>query len=172
VQRRVRRAIVVLSIGASAAYGVLVGCGDVPGTNYGNPNTLDRRNLPGEGGVVALVCSPDAGRFDGGNACPSFAGDIFPLFTPQGAWQCSTAACHGGASTPPVDGKSAAGCLASLKAITISGQPYIADGGPASSLLCNLQGTCGSPMPKAPGKPPTNDELCKVQKWLECGSPP
>lgn len=171
MQRRVIHLGVVLATGLGAVYGVLLGCGDVPATNYGNPNTLDRRNLPGEGGVQELVCSPDGGRFDGG-ACPSFAADIFPYFEAKGPWQCSTAACHGGASAPPVAGNTAAACLASLKAITVGGQPYIADGGAASSLMCNLQGTCGSKMPKPPGKDPTEADLCKIQQWLNCGAPP
>lgn len=171
MKQRVLHLGVVLLAGTGIAYGILAGCGDVPGTTFGNPNTLDRRNLPGEGGVEALVCSPDAGRYDGG-ACPSFAADIFPYLQAQGAWQCAAATCHGGASAPPVAGNTAAACLASLKAITVGGQPYIADGGAASSLLCNLQGTCGSKMPKAPAKDPTEAELCKVQQWLDCGSPP
>ena len=51
--------------------------------------------------------------------------------------------------------------------------PYVlSDGGKdpnASSILCNLQGTCGSKMPKAPGVDPTNADLCKVEAWLKCG---
>ncbi len=170
MKRRILHATVVVVAGLGGAYAVLAGCGDVAATSYGNPNTLDRRNLPGEGGVEALVCSPDAGRYDGGT-CPSFAGDIYPYFAAQGAWRCAAAECHGGASAPPVSGQSPAACLTSLKAISVGGQPYIADGG-ASTLLCNLQGTCGSRMPKPPGTDPTNDELCKVQAWLNCGAPP
>lgn len=155
----------------------LVACSEITPTTYGNPNTLDRKNLPGEGGVEQLICSADGGgdggSFDGG--CPSFATDIYPYLAPAGAWRCSDKACHGGASAPPIDGANAANCLSSLQKITVKGVPYLlTDGGTdpnASSFLCNLQGACGSPMPKAPGLTPTNTELCIVEAWLKCGAP-
>lgn len=152
-------------------------CTPPPDTVYGNPNTLDRENLPGEGGVEALTCGGDggdAGSGDGG--CPSFATDIFPYFQAAGTWRCADNACHGGATAPPIAGNTAAACLTSLKAITVAKLPYVlSDGGRdpnASSLLCNLTGACGSKMPKPPGADPTNAELCLVEAWLKCGAPP
>lgn len=178
-----------LLVAGAAALGLLglravVACSEITPTTFGNPNTLDRKNLPGEGGVEVLVCKPlDAsasaggGGFDGG--CPSFATDIYPYFAAAGTWRCADKACHGGASAPPVDGTNAAACLASLKKITLANVPYVvSDGGKdpkASSLLCNLQGSCGSKMPKpVPGSPlaePTEPELCMVEAWLKCGAP-
>jgi hypothetical protein len=173
------RYVIVAATTAIALAGVraLVACSEITPTTFGNPNTLDRKNLPGEGGVEQLVCSGldgSAGQsFDGG--CPSFATDIYPYFTAAGTWRCSDKACHGGTTTPPIDGANAAACLASLKKITVKTVPYVlGDGGKdpnASSLLCNLQGSCGSPMPKAPGADPTTADLCKVEAWLRCGAP-
>ena len=152
----------------------LVACSEFTPVTYGNPNTLDRKNLPGEGGVEQLVCgAADGGDFDGG--CPSFATDIYPYFTAAGTWRCSDKACHGGTSTPPIDGANPGACLESLQKIAVKNVPYVlSDGGKdplSQSLLCNLQGTCGSPMPKAPGMTPTNADLCKVEAWLKCGAP-
>jgi hypothetical protein len=165
-----------LALGLTSAR-ALVSCSEITPTTYGNPNTLDRKNLPGEGGVEALACSVDdggeGGTFDGG--CPSFATDIFPYLKPTGTWQCSNKACHGGTSAPPIDGTGAAACLASLQKITVKNQVYVAGDAStddnAQSFLCNLQGSCGSPMPKAPGKTPTPAELCMIQAWLKCGAP-
>jgi hypothetical protein len=163
---------------AAFSLAVMIACSDPEPTSFGNPNTLDRKNLPGEGGVEQLVCGADAaaegGGFDGG--CPSFATDIFPYFAPAGIWRCSDNACHGGPAAPPIVGANADGCLDSLKKITVKNIPYVlSDGGKdpnGHSLLCNLQGTCGSKMPKPPGIDPTNADLCKVEAWLKCGAPP
>ncbi len=165
---------------ALAGAWIVAACSEITPTSFGNPNALDRKNIPGEGGVELLLCSGDAsaegGGFDGG--CPSFATDIYPYFKAGGAWRCADKACHGGATAPTVADTNAAACLASLKKITVTGAPYVttaADSGAdasTSSLLCNLQGTCGSPMPKAPGIAPTSSELCMVEAWLKCGSPP
>lgn len=151
---------------------VLFACSEPPSTSYGNPNTLDRKALPGEGGVEAVLCSGDGGAsFEGG--CPSFATQIFPQMKSDGGWRCADKACHGGASAPSIDESSAAACLESLKKITVGGKPYIAAGdGGDPTFTCNLQGTCGSKMPKPPGVDPTTAEICKVQAWLQCGAPP
>ncbi|HSO39309.1 MAG TPA: hypothetical protein VLT33_42575 [Labilithrix sp.] len=172
----VRRFVLVAAAAALALGGMraIVACSEITPTTYGNPNTLDRKSVPGEGGVEQLVCSGvDGGEtFDGG--CPSFATDIYPYFGATGTWRCSDKTCHGGTSAPAIDPASAAACLASLKKITVKGTPYLlSDGGKdpnASSFLCNLQGSCGSPMPKAPGAI-TSAELCKVEAWLKCGAP-
>jgi hypothetical protein len=173
----VRRYILVAGAAAFGLAGVraIVACSEITPTTYGNPNTLDRKTVPGEGGVEQLVCSgADGGEsFDGG--CPSFETDIYPYFVATtGTWHCSDKTCHGGTSAPPIDSTSAAACLASLKKITVKNAPYLlSDGGKdpnASSFLCNLQGSCGSPMPKTPGVI-TSAELCKVEAWLKCGAP-
>ncbi len=149
--------------------GVVACLTEPPSTTYGNPNILDRANIPGEGGTEAPVCGGEGGAvtFEGGS--PSFANDIFPLVATS--YHCGDKpSCHGGTQAPAIDVSTAAKALASLKAISVAGQPYIsADGG---SLLCNLQGSCGSKMPKPPGKDPTDDELCKIQAWLAAGAPP
>ncbi len=175
-----RRYVILGAAAALALVGVraVVACSEITPTTFGNPNTLDRKSIPGEGGTEQLVCSVDgggdAGRFDGG--CPSFATDIYPYLAAAGTWRCSDATCHGGATLPAVDGTSAAACLASLKKITVKNAPYVpSDGGKepgSSSFLCNLQGTCGSKMPKPPGVDPTPSDLCKVEAWLKCGAPP
>jgi hypothetical protein len=138
-------------------------------TTYGNPNVLDRNSIPGEGGAAPLSCGAEGGtvkKYDGG-ACPSFAADIFPYFQATGKWRCSDAPCHGGATAPSIDGKSAASCLVSLQAVTVAGRAYLGDGG---AMICNLQGSCGTRMPEPPGQDPTNDELCMLQAWLACGA--
>jgi hypothetical protein len=152
-------------------------CNEPAATPYGNPNTLDRRSLPGEGGAEPLSCTGDAavGKFEGGS-CPSFANDIFPLLAPAGPWKCSDTTCHGGVQAPSIKGGSAAECYASLQQVTVAGKPYIpGDGGtndPATTtMLCNLQGGCGSRMPQAPGLDPTQTQLCVIDAWLKCGAP-
>jgi hypothetical protein len=153
-------------------------------TVYGNPNTLDRKNLPGEAGAEPLSCGGggDGGgggkKYDGG-ACPSFENDIFPYFkATTGKWRCTDVTCHGGTQAPKIDGTSAATCFASLQQVTVAGKAYIpsADSGPtndpaATTILCNLQGACGTRMPEAPGQDPTADDLCMLQAWLSCGAP-
>lgn len=167
-------ALCAVAAGVQLVLWAAAGCNEPIPTSFGNPNTLDRKNLPGEGGVEQLACGGDGGAaFDGG--CPNFERDLFPYFKADGKWQCSSAACHGQASAPAIDGTNAAACLASLKAINVTGKPYISgDGGTdptASSLLCNLQGSCGSRMPKPPAADPTGEELCMVEAWLKCGAP-
>ena len=165
----------VLQVSALAA-----GCNQPEETPYGNPNTLDRKNLPGgEAGVTVLSCGGgrDAGgaSFDGG--CPSFATDIYPYFLDRGKWKCSAAVCHGGSQAPLIAANTPAAALDGLRKSTVGGKPYIptGDGGDArtaTTLLCNLQGACGSKMPKAPGIDLTPEELCIVDTWVGCGSPP
>lgn len=180
--RRLLIGSVLAAFGIITAHVALSACSEPEDTSYGNPNTLDRKNLPGEGGVEPLNCGGggDGGgegglKFDGGD-CPSFATDIFPAFTANGVWRCAAADCHGGATAPTVAGGDAGACLTSLKAIAVGGVPYVSsDGGKdpaAQTLLCNLQGTCGSKMPKPPATDPSNEDLCKVEAWLKCGAPP
>lgn len=175
--RSVLRAGIAASL-ALAGYVAVTSCGEPYEVTFGNPNTLDRKNVPGEGGVEALVCTGDAsvGPFDGSNGCPSFANDIFPYFAPNGAWKCSSATCHAaGATAPVIDGTSAAACLESLRKISVQNRPYLpTDGGRdpnAAAIMCNLQGACGSKMPKPPGADPSPADLCKVEAWLKCGAP-
>lgn len=153
----------------------LVACNEVPETSFGNPNTLDRKNLPGEGGAEPLVCTGGEGgaaTFDGG--CPSFTTNIYPLFSAAGKFKCADATCHGGKSKPDINGGSPGACLASLKAIEVGARPYIPEAGAdpnTATLVCNLQGGCGRRMPEPPGQDPTTEELCMIDAWLRCGAP-
>lgn len=150
------------------------GCNEPPDTTYGNPNALDRKNLPGEGGAEPLVCGAGEGGAGGSGdgGCPSFATDIFPNMAANGKWRCADLTCHGGASPPNLDGTSPAAMLENLKAINVTGKSYVNGSAADTTLICNMQGTCGSRMPKAPGVDPTTTELCVIDAWLNCGSPP
>lgn len=175
--------VLSLALLSAAVVPSFLGCNEPVGTNYGNPNTLDRKNLSSadldsgsDGGAEPLTCGGDAGLsiFDGG--CPSFDRDIYPYMTPTGKWQCSNAGCHGGTTSPGIDTTDPAACLASLGQIKVTGKAYVPSGGgtgdPSSwTILCNLQGTCGSPMPLSPGTPLTPSELCMLEVWLKCGAP-
>lgn len=158
-------------VSGAVAWAALLSCSAPAEIPFGNPNGLDRKNIPGEGGVEALVCGAgEGGVRDGG--CPSFSQTLYPYFVANGSWKCADPTCHGGRSDPKMDASTPGACYESLKAMTVQGLPYLtpADGG-QSSLICNLQGTCGSKMPKPPGKDPTQDELCLVQAWIACGAP-
>jgi hypothetical protein len=152
----------------------------VPTTNYGNPNGLDRRSIPGEGGVEELACTGDAsvsGEGGGAGGCAvSFSKDIYPLFAATGEWQCSSADCHGaGKQDPALDGKTASEMYTQLQAVIVANLPYLPSAPDAGlnkiSMLCNLRGECGTKMPRPPGKDPTDSELCLVSAWLSCGAP-
>jgi hypothetical protein len=152
-------------------YLTATGCIEEDTTEFGNPNTLSRQNLPGEAGAapVAVGCTAS---FDGG--CPSFDRNIYASFTGGGAWKCADPGCHGGAITPPINCDTADQCFASLSAIQVNGKPYLTVGGvdPASaSLLCNFEGQCGEKMPRPPAPAPTPNDLCILDAWLKCGSP-
>lgn len=153
-------------------------CFDVADTNYGNANGLARSNIPGEAGVIGAACTSFTVSIDGGGSCPSFANDIFPYF--NGAWACTSAGCHGGPQAPQMNPASASETIAGMASYSIAGKPYLptgTGGGDAgdpvtsSSFMCNVQGTCGSKMPKAPGIDLTGEEICLVQAWLRCGAP-
>ncbi len=167
---------VFLASGIVTVHGIVAGCSEPAATSYGNPNTLDRKNLPGEGGVEPLNCSADDGGGGGDAGCPSFRQDIFPLIVNSGPWKCSEGpTCHATVQQPIIKIDTPENCLQSLKQATVLGRAYVpADGNrdpSQSTFLCNLQGTCGSPMPKPPVPSPTNADLCKVEAWIKCGSP-
>jgi hypothetical protein len=175
----------VLAVGLAVA--VTVACSGPAGTPYGNPNTLDRKNIPGEGGVEPLTCtlSADAGLKDAGGGCGvSFAADIYPYFADAGG--CAQRACHGaGSKNPPaIDVSTPAALYASLKTATAANLPYLPSGaadaaapmgdgggGGGTSLVCNLRGQCGRKMPEGTGKDPSPDDLCRMQTWVNCGAP-
>lgn len=160
----------LLSAVAVGLYLTAAGCIEEDTTEFGNPNTLSRQNLPGEAGVTPVV-SGCAAKFDGG--CPSFDTDVYPYLTETGAWRCADAACHGSVTTPRLECDTPDACFAGLSAIQIDGKPYLSTGiDPANArMLCSLQGTCSSKMPKPPGADPTPDDLCIIDTWLKCGSP-
>jgi hypothetical protein len=169
------RAVLVGLSCAAAAVGMAelvagAGCSEAPQVAFGNPSALDRKNIPGEGGTEILSCTGiDAGTFMGDGGCPSFATNIYPLVAANGAWRCADAICHG-TQTPIFQCQNPQSCLTELRGISVGGRPYIArDGG---TLSCNLQGSCGSKMPRPPGTDPSPRELCMVEAWLNCGSPP
>lgn len=147
------------------------GCIEEDTTQFGNPNTLSRANLPGEAGVTPVITGC-AAHFDGG--CPSFDTDIYPYLTAAGAWKCADATCHGSVSKPEIKGDSPDTLFASLAVIQLDGKPYLPGNGvePANArMLCSLQGICGDKMPKPPGIDPTPEELCIIDAWLKCGTP-
>lgn len=151
------------------------GCNEPVPTNYGgNPTFLDRKNIPGEGGAEPLICSGGDGGGGGDGGCPSFATDLYPYIQANGKWRCADGACHGGTSAPLFNCEDPAACLTQLKGLRVANKAYVAEGTDPneSTLLCNLQGACGSRMPKPPGADPTNDELCMFDAWLRCGAPP
>jgi hypothetical protein len=166
------RSLFLVASLAAGSLGALACLTEPPSQTYGNPNSLQRANF--EGGSEAVTCGGGDGggtvKTDGGGA-PTFAANIYPLVNTQ--WRCGDkAGCHGGGQAPPIDTTDPTKALASLNAIKVNGVPYIAaDGG---SMLCNLQGACGSPMPKqtvqVPAKDPTPDDLCLVQAWLAGGA--
>lgn len=172
--RRVRRYWVgsagLLSALAGALYLSATGCIEEDTTEFGNPNTLSRQNLPGEAGVTPVI-SGCAANYDGG--CPSFDVDIYPYLTAVGPWKCSDVACHGSVSAPAIKCDTPDMCFESLSAIQVDGKPYLPIGvdPPNARMLCSLQGGCGSKMPKPPGADPTPEELCIVDTWLKCGAP-
>jgi hypothetical protein len=154
----------------------ITSCGEAPTVPYGNPQTLQRSNLPGEAGITTLVCAGDGGSgqsFEGGS--PSFALDIYPYFAPTGPWHCGDKNCHGGLTPPNIITAEAGACYASLTQAKVSGSMPLVnlDGGKdptQSALLCNLQGSCGNKMPQPPGTDPTDLDLCKIQAWLSAGA--
>jgi hypothetical protein len=146
------------------------GCIEEDTTQFGNPNTLSRQNLPGEAGAAPAVTSC-AARFDGG--CPSFDRHIYPSLTATGVWKCADPGCHGALIKPTIQCDTADQCYASLSAIQLDGKPYLSVGTDPSNarFLCSLQGTCGQKMPKPPAPDPTADDFCIIDAWLKCGSP-
>lgn len=167
-----RRSLAGLAVVALVAVHPATGCIDATDVEFGNPNGLDRKNLPGD---AAVVVEPTCGA--GVPACPSFEADIYPNVRAGGKWRCADATCHGGFASPTLSCEDAVSCLASLGAISLLGKPYVVpDGGAgadprAAQMLCSLQGACGSKMPKPPGLDPSNEDLCVVDAWLKCGAP-
>lgn len=148
-------------------------CDEPPRTEYGDPGALDRKKM-GPGGVPALACGQEvAAGFPGG--CPSFAAHLHPNVT--GKWRCIDSDCHGGKSSPLLDGPAPESLLASLKRVRVDDVPYLPQDPSmtdpkATKIMCNLQGLCGRRMPEPPGADLTVEELCVVEAWVKCGAPP
>ena len=164
-------------VALAAGLAAFSACYDVSEPSYGNANGLSVSNLPGEAGSAAATCDSTSLKFDSGS-CPSFKNDIFPYM--QGPWACVSGGCHGGNTAPKMDPENAGPTLAALRVATVAGRNYIPSAAAASaggdlssttSMLCNVQGSCGSKMPKAPGVDLTSTEQCIVQAWINCGSP-
>jgi hypothetical protein len=173
---------VVLAAGGFVAMNVA--CTDVGTTNFGDPSGLSSKNIPGEGGVEPVLCGDAALEASGGGGCAvSFAKDIYPNMTANGAWKCaSTGPCHGGVQTPLIKAGTPQEVLASLsKGGEVPGNPlpYInldAGGDPTKSTFeCNVNGQCGNVMPDTRTPPAarslSKDEVCKIDAWLKCGAP-
>jgi hypothetical protein len=164
----------------AGALAVTVSCSTDPTTSYGNPNTLNRGNLPGgdEAGIETVSCA-DAG-IPGDGGCPSFATAIYPQMKADGNWKCAKNGCHARGGTPPIiDDTSAANAYDSLRQVQPIGGtiPYInvASKDPSQSgFYCNCATrTCGIAMPKdSTGvKQLTIGEICTIEAWVKCGSP-
>jgi len=183
MNQRAKWKVALASI-ASVAFGYAC---STPSTNYGNPNALDRRTIPGDGGTEELICSTDGGtdaRAGDGGCSTSWSRDLYPQFLETGAWKCSSAQCHGKAANPPapaLNGRTPSEVLAQMRQATVqvggAPVPYIPrpDAGGMDvrsyTFLCNLHGDCGSRMPQPPGKDLETAELCKVSAWINCGAP-
>jgi hypothetical protein len=181
----VRRADRVAGAAAVVVAGMalVAACTDPPGTEYGNPSGLRHENLPGEAGAQALTCGGDGGDEGGtgttgtpGACVVSWSKDIYPNIKADGAWACASTKCHGGSQAPKIDATTPQTAYDSLKSYMMGGNPfpYVNPGSAdpsQSTILCNLQGTCGNRMPIAPGTPLTPEELCKVDAWVRCSAP-
>lgn len=166
-------------MGSSVVGGFLVvACSTESGVSFGNPNTLNGKNLPRDDGSVQRPSCADAGiaSGDGGNCGVSWSKDLFPKVQANGAWRCANGSCHAAGATPPVIDDSAPDkARQSLIAAKIGNLPYIKVGDPEpnnSAFWCNLLRTCDPAMPTGElAKRPTKDELCQLEAWLRCGSP-
>ena len=164
------------------------GCSTTPETSFGDPTGLRAQNLPGEGGVTItgaceaglpadiLDASGREGGAEGGTSCKvSFSENLWPRFQVDGGWRCAAPACHGGTQAPPIDAATPESTLATLRAYTLEGHPYLApatDGGgdpTKSAIYCNLARSCGVAMPPSPALAPT--EVCALETWIRCGAP-
>jgi hypothetical protein len=158
---------------------VFVACSAEPATKYGTPAGLSFDKLPGEAGIEPLACDGGFVSDAGPDACGvSWRRDIFPRMTAaDGGWQCASGPCHGPSSKQePIIVLDASAALADLKAYSLPSRPadkYIATTKDpnASTIECNLGGTCGVTMPIGTGRPLTNAERCAMHAWLACGAP-
>jgi hypothetical protein len=163
---------------------------------YGSPNALVGQRQPGsttdhiapsaggaEGGAPTtapkIECVAQGGALlDAGACAVSFKNDVLPAL---GRSTCAMATCHGGA-TPPTPPRIEPGDPGAMWAefaafkMNTGGLPYI---NPCSTdktkagIACNLYatGSCGVKMPLG-GNPQTpQEDIDKIDQWLECGSP-
>ncbi len=186
MSERVRSVAAALVLVVPASILAFIACAEVGTTHYGDPHSLSSANL-GEAGVEPVQCGGGDAAIEasGGAGCAvSFSKDIYPSMTANGAWKCAAAApCHGAqqnAPPPAINGTTPQTMYDSLKDFKIggAGNPYINAGNTdpsKSSLECNVQGQCGSLMPKLDNPPGakalSHDEICKIDAWLKCGAP-
>jgi hypothetical protein len=162
--------------------------------DFGAPNALAGQKQPGSSTDVApvgadggggsttsvnVVCVTSGGTLlEAGAPCAvSFEKDVLPAL---GRSTCAQTACHGGASPPtppriePGDPKGMWDEFAGFK--MNGGMPYI---NPCSTdktkagLACNLYatGACGVKMPSGGQPQMPQEDIDKIDAWLECGSP-
>ena len=161
--------------------------------NFGGPNALAGEKQPGpssevtptagEGGTAGngsdIVCVATGGTIVDAGACAvSFERDVLPAL---GRSTCAQTSCHGGASPPsppriePGDPRGMWTEFAGFKMNT-GGVPYInpcSTDKTKSGLACNLYatGACGVKMPLGGAPQMPQEDIDKIDQWLECGSP-
>jgi hypothetical protein len=159
----------------ATGFSCLLGC-NIDATRYAGVGTLhDEHPAPPAGGykvppAQARTCDGGAPTSSGTTCTTSFKNDIYggimsaKLFCPS---------CHGLGATPPtISSTDASQARASLTAHVLNGLPYVnpcATDPSQSSIMCNLQGSCGSLMPPGGGIAP--EDLAKIDAWLRCGAP-
>lgn len=158
-------------------------------TNYGPPDGLTNKKLPSpqfpvaneqQSGGTDGICDGGAPAQDP-NCTVSFKTDIYEkFFVATGTWQCAGSDCHeegaagSSVNSPPIHATDPTKAYNSLVNYQIGGKRYIdpcSTDPNASSIICNLQGACGTTMPYPPVPIATSDQLPPLQTWLQCGAP-
>ncbi len=151
---------------------VVVSCAEAQETQYGGPGSLQHVDAPT---VIDATCPADKHVAPDGGACAvTWTKDIFPKM--QTAWNCTTAACHGGKYKPDIP-SDAAGAFSALEKYPGLGKPYFnpcSTDPKESGFACNTGAdttspTCGKVMPQGGGIPAADRD--SVLTWIRCGSP-
>ena len=135
---------------------------------------------------TALCDAKGLSELDGSTCAVSFTNTIFAKYmSASGTWKCSDGNCHGPSgpsgfseNAPTIDDSNALNAYTTLAQLQLNGEPYIntcSNDPNASSVYCNLKGTCAPTMPQSgagvdsPG--PTAPEIADLETWLKCGAP-